>query len=94
MTEWKREDFSRRRYTVTGSDLDKAKRIEVIVRVDGRNLVHMQAREPGMVAFVSRPAEQGFDIDVVEAAKGKYTDHALPSDVAGVADWQFDALEL
>jgi len=95
MTDWKREDFARRRYTVEGGDLDRARRIEVLVRIDGRTLVHMQAREPGLVAFVSKPADQGFDIEVVEATAGKYADHALPDDTdVEVAEWQYGALKL
>ena len=89
---WSRERFSRRRYTVESDSLDKAKLIEVIVKVDGKVMVHMQAREPGMIAFVSKPNDQGFEIDVVEAVGKRYVDQMVPSEMAAVADWQFEAM--
>ena len=93
--EWDRTRFSRRRYTVEGDDLDKAKRIEVIVKLDGRTLVHMQAREPGILAVISRPKEQGFDIDVIEPRGVQFSDQAVaPQGQEAVADWQFEALGL
>ena len=92
---WTRDRFSRRRYTVEGDDLDKAKKIEVIVKLDGRTVVHVQAREPGMVAVVSRPTEQGFDVDMVEPVGARFVDHAVaPISDQVVADWQFEALGL
>jgi hypothetical protein len=85
--------FARRRYVVEGDDLDKAKKIELIVKVDGKQLVHVQAREPGLVAFVSKPLEQGFEVDIVEVDKRHYFDRAVPEVSAeGVADWQFAAM--
>ena len=85
--------FSRRKYTVEGEDLDKAKKIELIVKVDGKQIIHVQAREPGMVAFISRPLDQGFDIDMVEVDKKLYFDAAVPEvSKEAVADWQFKAL--
>lgn len=71
---WTRDDFHRRHYTVEGDDLDRAKKIELIVRVDGKVMVQVEAREPGIVAFVSKPAEQGFHIELVERGKVRYTD--------------------
>lgn len=72
--------------------LDKAKKIEVIVMVDGKPLVHVQAREPGMVAMVSKPADQGFEIDMIEPIKGKFVDHMAPEDMDRVQEWHFTAL--
>jgi hypothetical protein len=90
---WTPDKFSRRRYVVEGDTLDKAKRIELIVKVDGKPVVQMQAREPGMLAFVSKPADQGFEIDVVEAVGKRYIDHMAPGDPPeAVADWQYEAL--
>jgi len=86
-------EFRRRKYTVEGADLDTAKRIELIVRVNGIDTVRVQAREPGMLSFVSRPNEQGFDIDIVEVASGNYTDVMQPElSGEGLAQWQLDAL--
>jgi hypothetical protein len=90
---WSPEQFNRRRYVVEGDSLDKAKRIELIVKVDGKMLVQMQAREPGMLSFVSKPTEQGFELDVVEATGQRYTDHAsIGNAPEPVADWQFEAM--
>jgi len=85
--------FSRRRYVVEGEDLDKARKIELILRVDGKQIIHVQAREPGLVAFVSKPMDQGFEIDLVEVGKKIYLDAAVPEiSKDPVADWQFKAL--
>lgn len=93
MTEWTREKFNRRRYVVEGEDLEKARKIELKVIVDGKTLVHVQAREPGMLAFVSKPADQGFEVDIVEATGVRYTDVMLPSATGeAVSPWQFDAM--
>ena len=46
--------LNRRRYTVEGEDLDQARRITFTVQLDGRKIVEIQAREPGLVAIVSR----------------------------------------
>lgn len=92
---WTRERFNRRKYVVEGDTLDKAKKIELIVKVDGKVLVHMQAREPGMLAFISKPTEQGFELDVVEATGKRYTDHAsIANPAEEVEEWQFEALGL
>lgn len=91
--QWTAEQFNRRRYVVEGEDLDKARKIELMVRVDGKTLVHVQAREPGMLAFVSKPTEQGFDIDIVEANGMRFVDTAVPMQKGeAVAPWQFEAL--
>ena len=92
MSEWNRKDFTRRRYIVEGDTLDKAKLIEVIVLVDGKQLVRVQAREPGIVAMVSRPDDQGFEIDMIEPRRGTFVDHATPDEVEAVQDWHFKAL--
>lgn len=93
--EWTADKFSRRRYTVEGPDLDKARKIELIVKIDGKTMVHMQAREPGIVAFVSKPLDQGFEIDIVEAGGKRYSDVMAPdSPPTKICPWQLDALEI
>ena len=94
MTEkWDRTRFNRRRYVVEGDTLDKARRIELLVKVDGKTLIHMQAREPGILAFVSKPADQGFEIDVVEATGARFTDFAaVDNTTEQVEEWQYEAL--
>lgn len=93
--EWKSGDFSRRRYTVQGDALDKARSIRVLVQVDGETLVNVSAPEPGLLAFVSRPSDDGFDIEIVERTKvPRVTDIRLPNGetTENVASWQLEAL--
>lgn len=87
--------YNRRRYTVEGDALEKAKRITLIVEVDGKRYVHVEAREPGMVSFISRPDAPGFDIELIEATGRRYTDRAVPAgENDALAQWQIDALGL
>lgn len=88
--------YNRRRYTVEDPALDKAKMIRLTVEVDGVKYAYVQAREPGMLAFISRPDAQGFDLEVVEASGKRYTDRMLPDGetTEPLADWQIDALKL
>jgi hypothetical protein len=92
MAEWKADDFRRRHYTVEGSALDEARKVRLTVSVDGKTLVDVTGMEPGLVAFVSRPADQGFDIEIVEA--GSVAGRILPVGevMLPAADWQRDAL--
>jgi hypothetical protein len=90
--EWKPGQFTRRSYVIRDDRLDGARRVEIIVRVDGQTMVQVQAREPGMIAFVSRPDEPGFEIDVVEAGSIRYTDVKLPPGKGAVLPWQREAL--
>lgn len=92
---WKREDFHRRHYTIAGEDLDNAKQIELIIRVDGKDVVHMkQTCEPGLVAFVSKPGEQGFDVELVTHGAFRFTDIRTPTGAPteDVLPWQLSAL--
>lgn len=93
---FKPSDFNRRTYTVEGPELEKARRIEIIIKIDGVEHVHLQAREPGIVAFVSRPQDQGFNIDIVQSGGRRYTDFMEPADMRNdvVLDWQILALGL
>ena len=86
-------DYNRRQYVVEGAALDTARRIELTVTVDGKQLVKIQAREPGLLAFVSKPSEQGFAIEVVEATGRRYVDSAVPgADPTALEPWQIAAL--
>lgn len=89
---WQAEDFGRRSYYVAGPDLDKARRIEVIVRVDGQNVIQVQAREPGLVAVISRPDKQGIDIEMVEPGGQRYTDIRVPKEGGETPLWALAAL--
>lgn len=96
MSEWQAGDFVRRRYVYESDALDNAKRIELRVLIDGKPVVQMQAREPGILAFVSKPNEQGFQIEVLQADKVRYTDvRGLDGSLTEpVQDWHLEALGL
>lgn len=91
--DWNPKDFSRRGYDMQSEDFDKA-RIEVIVRVNGRQFLQVQMREPGMIALVSRPDDEGIQLEMVEARQNVHTDMRLPSGsmTPPLAKWQTDAL--
>lgn len=92
--EWKRSDFTRRHYQVEGEDLDRAKRIEIIIKLDGKDIVRLEAREPGIVAFVSVPGEQGFHIELVERQPFRYTDIRTLEGLTteSLLPWQLEAM--
>jgi hypothetical protein len=94
MAKWTAQDFRRRHYTVEGPALDEARRVRLVLTVDGKTLVDVTGMEPGLVSFVSKPTEQGFEIDIVEG--GALAGRVLPVGEAmwPVADWQKDALEV
>jgi len=96
MGQWTDKDFHRRHYIVESPALDQARRIEVKVIVDGKLMVHAMAREPGIIGFVSRPNDAGFDIEIVEAKGKRYTDWRTPTGELNeaLADWQKTALGL
>jgi hypothetical protein len=89
-------DFSRRRYTVEGDQLDNARKIELRVFIDGQQLVHVQAREPGILAFVSKPNEPGFDLEIVEQKGARYSDVRTISGemTEPLAPWMLEALDV
>lgn len=87
--------FRRRQFSVQGSDLDRASKIEVIVKADGKPFIRAQLREPGLLAIVSRPDSQGIDVEWVELAGPHYSDRLLPgATAADLAPWQAQALGL
>jgi hypothetical protein len=92
---WGAGDFSRRSYGVEGADLDKAKRISVVVKMDGEVLMNVQLREPGILAIVSRPDEQGMTLELVEPGGVRFTDYVTPKGdnrALPPTDWQIAAL--
>lgn len=93
--QWKPEHFVRRSYGVVGKDLDDAKRIEVIVKVDGKAVIQAQAREPGILAIISSPFNQGIDVEMVEVDRIQFTDYRLPNgEKVPLAPWMIEALGL
>lgn len=72
--EWTAEMFRQGEHYFEDPTLDSAKRITVEVKAGGRQLAHVQAREPGILAIVSRPDEQGIAIVMVEAGGVRYVD--------------------
>lgn len=93
---WKPEHFHQRTYTYEDDKLDSAKRISVEVKVNGRTTMELQAREPGILAIISRPDEEGIDVAIVEAGGVRYTDYRTPSGdhVEELQRWAIDALHL
>ena len=95
---WSRSDFSRLTYNLQqgeGREFDKAKKIELIVRIDGQELIHMQLREPGLMAIISRPDDEGMQLEVVQEGGARLTDQHTPTGdnmSATIADWQAKAL--
>ena len=96
MADWTNKDFTRRHYAVESPALDEARRIELRIIVDGKTMVQTQAREPGIMAFVSKPNDQGFEIEIVEATGQRYVDIRTPAGetTEPLADWQKEALGL
>lgn len=85
--------FRRRQMVVRGADLDAARKIEVTVQVDGKTFIRAQLREPGLLAIVSAPDEQGIVVEWVEVAGPQYTDYRMPGgDALMLAQWQLEAL--
>lgn len=92
---WGSEDFARRAYLIQGSDLDEAKSIRVKVEIDGKQHADMQIREPGLLAVVSRPDQQGIMLEVVQPGGVRYVDHRLPNGepvTPPPTDWQIQAI--
>ena len=94
MAKWQAEDFERRHYTIEGSALDEARKVRLMVTVDGKTLVDVTGMEPGIVAFVSKPTDQGFDIELVSG--GALAKRIVPAgeQMWPVSDWQKAALEV
>ncbi len=99
--EWEASDFGRRGYYISDDPSDKgkgelenAKRIAVIVTIDGKKYASLQAREPGMIAIVSRPDEEGIRIEVVSPEGVRFTDVMTPEGIREqeTEPWQKEAL--
>lgn len=72
--EWKPEHFKQGSYTLKDPSLDTAKRITVEVKVDGRRIINVQGREPGILAIVSKPDDDDISVVMVEAGGVRYVD--------------------
>lgn len=95
-TKWTDKHFRQRAITVSGPGLANAQSIEVILRVDGKTVAHLQAREPGMVAVVSRAVDEDIAVVVVQPMGVAYTDADMPGDGHPQAPerWVLEALGL
>lgn len=91
---WKTSDLGRRAYYLEPDGSFEGKRVEVLITVEGKTLARLQLREPGMVALVSKPDEEGIWLEVVSPGGIRYTDHQTPETVAEqqLPKWQADAL--
>ena len=76
--QWEGRDFTRRSYAIQGDDLDSAKTLRVVVQIDGKTIAQLQCREPGMIAVVSRPDDQGIDLELVQPGGVRFTDLQTP----------------
>lgn len=88
--------FKRRSFQLEGSSLPPSGRIKLIIEVGDRRMVEVQAREPGMIGFFSRPDSEGFSIEIVEFSGASYGDRIHPGDESDIPleQWQIDALGL
>jgi len=85
--------YTRRQYRVEGPELDK-RRIMVTVEVGGTVLAKFQAREPGLMAIVSKPDDQGIMFELLDPGF-VFVDQSLPDGMQTLppAAWQLAALE-
>lgn len=79
MSNWEPGDFNRRSYMYDqeNGELDRARRVSVQVKVDNRTLIDIQLREPGILALISRPDEDGIRLEVVEPGGRRFVDVAV-----------------
>ena len=91
---WKPEHFHQSNYSYEDTALDSAKRITYKLSVNGRDLVTLQAREPGILAIVSRPDSDGIDFIIVEPGGARYIDMRMPDfeRAAQVEPWALELL--
>lgn len=75
--------------------LDDASRIVIEVKIPGKTLMRVQAREPGILAIVSRPDQQGIAIVMVEVGGERYVDTNNGITKTHQADrWALEALSV
>jgi hypothetical protein len=93
---WTPDKFGRRVYTIEGDALDSAKRIRLRIEVDGKQICDMQIREPGIMAIISRPSEQGIDLEIIEPGGARFTDVETPDGrrTLPLEAWQIEQLRL
>ena len=93
MSEWERKDFSRRGYYVEDGSFTN-KQIEIVVKVGGKLHSQLVLGEPGLVAVISHPDEDGLRIEVIRPDGVAYTDMQTPQVAAEqkLLDWQAEVL--
>lgn len=95
--DWRPEHFAQRVYAAQGPALNEQSSIRLLVQVDGQTVANFEAREPGMLAFVSRPDDNGFAIVMIEPTGQRLTDY--PNTLGQYTtppppDWALEALGL
>ena len=70
---WTPAHFQQGEHYLEDPDLNE-QTVTVTVKVGGRTLIDMKAREPGILAIVSRPDEDGIRVYTVEAGAVRYVD--------------------
>jgi hypothetical protein len=93
--DWDKSHFARRAYYIEDPAFAK-KTVELVVRVEGQQVARLQLREPGLIAVVSKPDEEGFWLETVSPDGVRYLD-VVPDDPQAeqaVRDWQTEAIGL
>lgn len=91
--EWEAKDLARKAYYVEGDELNDGQ-VEILVRIKGKLFAQLTFGEPGLVAIVSRPNENGIHIESVRPGGVRYTDVKTPQATAEqqLLPWQREAL--
>lgn len=90
--------YQRRSYRIESPDFAE-RRVEIVMLVDGKQVVRLQARQPGLVAYVARPDGAGYDFELVERVGERVVDLAPfeetdpPVSPEQPLAWQRQALE-
>lgn len=92
-TEWEARDLGRKAYYVDGEELNSGQ-VEILVMINGKKFAQLAFGEPGLVAIVSRPNENGIHIESVRPGGVRYTDVKTPQAVTEqtILPWQKEAL--
>lgn len=105
--EWEPTNFARRGYYIeddnqpdkkTGKveegQLAKAKLMQCVFYIDGKKYAQLEVREPGMIAILSRPDEEGIRLEVIQPGGVRFTDYMTPEETAAqkLLRWHTDAI--
>lgn len=84
----KASEFHRRHLSIA----KKPSLVEMMVFVDGNQMVAVNSKKASLMAFVSRPEDDGFNVEIVEDGMAPFTDISRPEDEPETPRrWQLDA---